>query len=151
MVELWIECEPFTIQIGDVSKVEKQVILCSIHTALIKHFSRRWNRELAGNTNKRVSIPFAREPARLVVDWMMSGGGNRLGKPEYFYPKNDLRKLEILKKLATYLEIDSLVGLLAKDIVAAKRVPPPLPAAKMVPKTDAAIPKELCWYCNKPG
>lgn len=142
-VELWVQCKPFTVEDGDVQKVETQAILCSIHQTLIQHFSGKWKRELTGNTAKRVHVPFSKEPVRLVVAWMTGGGGEKLGTPEFPYPKFDLSKLGILQNVATFLEIDPLVELITKDIVAAT---PVLPA----PKTKKP-PVVTCYYCRKTG
>lgn len=151
MVEVWVECKPFTIQFGGVEKVESRVILCSVHRPLIDHFSPKWKRELAENDKaNRVHAPFPKEPVKLIVGWMMAGGGKDLGTAADPYPKFDLRKLEILKSVATHLEIDSLVELITKDIVAAT---PVLPEAKtkIAPKKEIIRPVRLCYFCQKPG
>lgn len=151
MVEVWVECNPFTIQFGGVEKVESQVMLCSVHRPLINHFSPKWKRELAENDKtNRVHAPFSKEPVKLVVGWMMAGGGKELGTAAGPYPRSDLRKLEILKNVATHLEIGSLIELFAKDIVAAT---PVLPEAKpkVAPKKEIVRPVRLCYWCQKPG
>ena len=151
MVEVWVECNPFTIQFGGVEKVENRVMLCSVHRPLINHFSPKWKRELAEDDKaNRVHAPFAKEPVKLVVGWMMVGGGKMLATAADPYPKFDLRKLEILKSVATHLEIDSLVELIAKDIVAAT---PVLPEAKpkVAPKKEIIRPVRICYWCQKPG
>ena len=149
---------------------------CSIHTALIRHFSRRCRRELAATDTTRVELPFASGPTTLVACWMLAGGGEP-GTPAVPYPKNELQHLELLKNLAAYLEIDSLVKLITKDIAALTAAPPPLPATNSEPNptpTMAALtpaPPRLpatnsgpnsttkiaapvgrrCWYCHKAG
>ena len=128
-------------------------MLCSFPTALIRHFSKKCKREVAVNDTKRVPVPFVHEPTRLVVGWMMAGGGNELGTPELPYPKYEPQKLEILKSLATYLEIDSLVELITKDIPAATPTVPALPAPSLAansPAKSVPVPK-VCWFCNKSG
>ena len=85
---------------------------------------------------------------------MVAGGGQKLGTPELPYPKQDLSKLKILKSLATTLEIESLVGLIDKDIAAAALGPSPLPASGLAPKPtvkDAVPSEKLCWFCHKRG
>lgn len=135
-------------------KEEKQEPLFSIHTALIRHFSNRCKRELAANDSKRVSVPFFKEPTKLVLGWMMAGGGNKLGTPDVPYPKNDTSQLKILKDLATHLEIDSLAELIEKDLAAVIPVLPPVPAAGSVPapaaKKDPHAGK-VCFFCGKRG
>lgn len=74
---------------------------------------------------------------------MTGGGGDILGTPEVPYPKWDLSKLGILKNVATYLEIDSLVELISKDLVAAT---PILPAPKI--KKPVVV---TCHRCKKIG
>ena len=135
-------------------KTEKQRILCSIHTALLRHFSARCKRELAPNDTNRVSVPFIKEPTKLVVGWMMAGGGNKLGTQDVAYPKNDLARLKILKNLAMHLEIGSLAELLEKDIAAVTPVLPPVPAAGSAPdpaKKKANHADKICHFCGKKG
>ena len=126
-------------------------MLCSVHRPLINHFSPKWKQELAENDKaNRVHAPFPKEPVKLIVGWMMAGGGKDLGTAADPYPRFDLRKLEILKNVATHLEIDSLVELIAKDIVAAT---PVLPEAKpkVAPKKEIIRPVRICYWCQKPG
>ena len=134
--------------------VETREILGWIHTALIRHFSNRCKREIGANEAKRLQVPFIKEPTKIVVSWMMAGGGNALRGAEVAYPKGEVRKLEMLKDLAAYWEIDSLVDLIEKDIAAAIPILPAVPTARSAAKAAAkkAIPEEkLCWFCNKPG
>ena len=132
---------------------ESYKILCSIHTALLRHFSNRCKRELTATDTKPVLVPFIREPTKLVVSWMMAGGGNTLGTTGVAYPRNELRKLEKLKNLAAYWEIDSLIDLIDMDIAAAMPILPAVPTAKSAPKAPAkkAVPEKICWSCNKLG
>ena len=125
-----------------VEKVENQRFLCSIHTAVIRHFSQKCRRELGANDSKRIQIPFPRECIQIVVSWMTAGGGNILSTLGVSYPKGDGKKLGILKNCATYLEIGSLAALIDKDIAAV------LPA---LPKPVEKKAERLCYYCNKPG
>ena len=149
MVELWVECDPFTLQDGDIEKVEKQEIFCSIHTALIQHFSKKVKRDLAGKPAKRVHIPFFRKPVTIVVDWMKNGGIGQLGSAANPYPKG-IENLRILRDLVVYLEVDQLVERIAKDIEA---ITPILPAPKkvVVPRQKPIREERICYYCNKPG
>ena len=120
----------------------------------MKHFSGKWKRELSSNTVKRIAVPFAKEPFRLVVGWIVGGGGNKLGTPEVHYPRANLQKLEILKDLATYLNIDSLVELIAKDMIAVTPVTPQVPKASSVSKSikkKAIGVERACWHCHKSG
>lgn len=135
-------------------QVETTEILGWIHTALIRHFSSRCKREVRANEAKRLHVPFYKEPTKTVVSWMMAGGGNALRAAEVAYPKNELRKLEMLKIVAAYFEIDSLVDLIERDIAAAIPILPAVPTARSAAKAVAkkAVPEEkLCWFCNKPG
>ena len=149
-VELWVEREPYMFQ----GKEEKQELLFSVHTALIRHFSNRWKRELAATDTKRVSVPFFKEPTKLVLGWMVAGGGSKLGTLDVPYPKGDLPYLKILKDLATHLEIDSLAELIEKDLAAVIPVLPPVPAAGSAPapatKKDPHADK-VCFFCGKRG
>lgn len=149
MVELWVECDPFTCQEGDIEKVEKQNIFCSIHRTLIQHFSGKLKRELAGNPAKRVHIPFFREPVKFVVDWMKDGGTDQLGTAASPYPKG-IEDLKIVKDLVVYLEVDQLIERIAKDIEA---ITPILPAPKkdVAPRKKPIQVERLCYYCSKPG
>lgn len=149
MVELWVECDPFTLQDGDIERVEKQEIFCSIHTALIQHFSKKVKRDLAGKPAKRVHIPFFRKPVTLVVDWMKNGGIGPLGTAANPYPKR-IEDLTILRDLVIYLEVDHLIERIAKDIEA---ITPILPAPKKVaiPRKKPVQVERICYYCNKPG
>lgn len=147
---MWVEREPFVFQ----GKEEKQELLFSVHTALIRHFSNRCKRELAANDTKRVSVPFFKEPTKLVLGWMMAGGGNKLGTPDVPYRKSDLSQLKILKDLATHLEIGSLAELIEKDIAAVIPVLPPIPAAGSVPAPatkKAPHADKVCFFCGKRG
>lgn len=155
---MWVEREPFMFQ----GKEEKQELLFSVHTALIRHFSNRCKRELSANDTKRVTIPFFKEPTKLVLNWMMAGGGNKLGTPDVPYPKRNVSNLKILKDLATHLEIDSLPELIEKDIAAVIPALPPVPAASSASasapapapapatKTDPYADK-VCFFCGKRG
>lgn len=149
MVEIWVECEPFTLQDGDIERVEKRQICCTIHTALIQHFSSKVKRDMAGRLTKRVQIPFWRTPVTLVVDWVKNGGTGQLGTAANPYPKA-IEHLKVLKDLVVYLEIHQLVERIAKDIVALTPILPP--PKKIVPRTKPVQePERLCYYCGKPG
>lgn len=121
----------------------------------MKHFSPKWKRELAEDAQaNRLHVPFPKEPVKLIVGWMVGGGGNDLNTPDAFYPKHDLRKLEILKDVASHLEIKSLVEHFAKDILAWIPALPPVSIGSLVPKPIIEKPiavEKLCWYCDKPG
>lgn len=135
-VEIWVECDPYTVQVNGVPKEERRKFLCSLHRSLVQHFSAKLKRDLADNSRYCVLIPFAEEPAKLVVGWMMVGGGNELGMPDVPYPKKDLKRLTYLKTGAAQLEMHSLVAVIEKDIAAL--VPPTIPA---VPKPTVSLPK----------
>lgn len=129
-------------------------MLRSVHTALLRHFSKRCKRELTENDTKRVSIPFSKNATQLVLGWMTAGGGSNLNTPPVEYPKTDRRPLEIIRDLARFLEIDSLTKIVEKDIAALGPIPPPLPAAGSVPKptgTKAARAEKICYFCGKAG
>lgn len=135
-------------------KEEKQEFLFSVHTALLRHFSNRCKRELAANDTKRVSVPFKKEPTKLVLGWMMAGGGSKLGTSDVPYSKSNLPKLKILKDLVTHLEIDSLAELIEKDIAAVIPVLPPVPAAGSAPAPatkKAPYADKDCFFCGKRG
>lgn len=136
-------------RLGEVQKVETQVILCSVHKALLQRFSEKWKRELAGSSAKRVHVPFLKEPVRLVVGWMIGGGGDIFSTPGLSNQEH-INNLKMLQQLVIYLEIDSLVERIASVI---KAVTPILPASKA--STTSTKPlvktKPLCFFCNKPG
>lgn len=49
-------------------------MLFHLQKALMKHFSPKRKRELAGNENaKRIQVPFQKEPVKLIVSWMING------------------------------------------------------------------------------
>ena len=72
--ELWVACKPFTIEVAGVKKEEKELLLGSVHLALVMHFSPKWKRELTGKNTKRLSVPYTREPTKIVVDCMYKSG-----------------------------------------------------------------------------
>lgn len=149
MVELWVECDPYTLRDGGDVRVVKQEIFCSIHMAVIQHFSKKVKRDLAGKPAKRVYLPFFRTPVTLVVDWMKTGGTRPLGTSANPYPRT-IEYLKILRDLVVYLEIDQLIERIAKDIDA---ITPILPAPKrvVVPRRKPVQAERICYYCNKPG
>ena len=149
------------------------------------HGSPKWARELAkgeeqqeeknddddgglkGIMINRIHVPFPKEPVRLIVGWMMAGGGGQgsLGTATEPYPKR-IGNLKMLLDLVIYLEIGQLKERIAKDIAAAmspKLPPPVLPAAaKAMPKTTGTASKtkkekrtkkveRLCYFCKKDG
>ena len=151
---MWIKRTPYKLEGSGDQKVEDKEILCSVPTALIRHFCGRCKRELAVNDTKRVLVPFVKKPTQLVVAWMMAGGGNNLGTPDVAYPKTEPQNLEILKNLAEYLEIDSLVQHVKKDMATVPLVLPPAPAAGSVPNPPVRAPiveRRVCHFCNKQG
>ncbi|KAF6237075.1 hypothetical protein HO173_004542 [Letharia columbiana] len=154
-VEIWVQCTPFKVEVNGATKVESEYVLFHLHRTLVKHFSPKWKRELAEDAQaNRIHVPFPKEPVKLIVGWIVGGGGNDLNTPDAFYPKHDLRKLEILKSVASYLEIKSLVELFMKDILAWIPALPPVSIGSLVPKPVINKPialEKLCWYCDKPG
>ena len=79
---------------------------------------------------------------------MIAGGGSNLDT----YPKTERRALEILRNLSQFLEINSLVKYLERDIAALPPLPAPLPAASSEPKpteTKAARDERTCYFCGK--
>ena len=83
---------------------------------------------------------------------MMRGGGDALGTPETVCSKNVLRNLEILKDLATYLEIDSLAKLVDMNIAVVTPILPPAPTARSVLRAMIIpVAEKRCWYCNQIG
>ena len=76
---------------------------------------------------------------------MLAGGGDQVGDTyDVAYPRSDRRNLGILRDLAKYLEMEPLVGLIERDIIAAT-------AAAAVVKPTVVREEKLCWYCNKAG
>ena len=141
-------------EVAGVQQRDNQHLLRSIHTALIRHFSKRCERELTENDTKRVSIPFGKKATQLVLGWMIAGGGSNLDTPAVSYPKTERRPLEILRDLAKFLEIDSLTKLIESDIAALPPVPPPVPAVASGQKPTepkAARAEKMCYFCGKPG
>ena len=141
-------------EVAGVQEWDNQHMLRSIHTALIRHFSKRCKRELTENDTKRVSVPFGKKAVQLVLGWMSAGGGNNLDTPAVFYPKTERRPLEILRDLARFLEIESLAKFIEKDIAALPPLPPPLPGATLVQKPiegRAARVERRCFFCGKAG
>ena len=129
-------------------------MLCPVYTALIRHFSKRCERELTENDTKRVSVPFGKRPIQLVLGWMIAGGGSDLNTPAVAYPKTERRPLEILRDLARFLEIDSLAKQIETDIAALPPVLPPLPAASSGQRPiemKAAREERMCYFCGKVG
>ena len=153
-VEVWYAGKRYTTEVDGVQKWDNRHLLHSVHTALIRHFSKRLARELTENDTKRVSIPFSGNATLIVLHWMTIGGGNNLDAPAVDYPKNDRRPLEIIRDLARFLEIEPLAKFVEKDIAALPQVPLPLPAATSGQKptqTKAARPERICYFCGKPG
>ena len=141
-------------EVAGVQQRDNQHLLRSIHTALIRHFSKRCERELTENDTKRVSIPFGKKATQLVLGWMIAGGGSNLDTPAVSYPKTERRPLEILRDLAKFLEVDSLTKLIESDIAALPPVPPPVPAVASGQKPTepkAARAEKMCYFCGKPG
>ena len=141
-------------EIDGVQKWDNLHMLHSIHTALIRHFSKRCERELTENDTKRVLIPFGKKASQLVLGWMIAGGGSNLDTPAVSYPKTERRPLEILRDLAKFLEIDSLAKFIEKDMAALPPVPPSLPAASSVQKPIEMKPareERMCYFCGKVG
>lgn len=153
-MEVWFAGERYTTEVAGVEKDDNKHMLRSIHTALIRHFSKRCERELTEGDSKRVFIPFAKRPIQLVLGWMTVGGGVNLDTPAAAYPKTERRPLEVLRDLARYLEIDSLAKFIETDIAALAQLPPRLPTASSVQKAPEAKPapvERTCYFCGKPG
>ena len=80
---------------------------------------------------------------------MKNGGVGQLGTAANPYP-NTVEHLKILKDLVVYLEVDHLVGRIAKDIQAMTPILPP-PKTTIVPRKEPVQEQRLCYYCGKPG
>ena len=71
------------LEAGSATKYESEHMLYNTPNRLIRHFSPRWERELAENKNSnRIHVPFPKEPVKLVVGWMMAGDGIHIGDDE---------------------------------------------------------------------
>ena len=153
-MQIWFAGERYKTGLAGDEEWDNRHFLRSIHTALIRHFCPRYERELTENDTRRVSIPFGKKATLLVLGWMSAGGGNNLNTPAVPYPKTERRPLEILRDLAQFLEIDSLAKFIEKDIAALPKSLPPVPAANLPPKPPAAkvaFAERLCFFCGKAG
>lgn len=152
MVEIWVQCPPFKIEVNGESEYESEYMLFKAHKKLMRHFSPQWKKELAEYFNAtRIHVPFSKQPVKMIVGWMMAGGGNALGTATDPYPNKQIGNLQTLKRLAVYLKIDPLIQRLTTDIEAITPILPARPAPKVAPKPVTPIPPQLCWYCNKAG
>lgn len=145
-------CPPFKIEVGGTTKYESEHLLYKTPKRLIRHFSPRWERELMEKkTSNRIHVPFPKQPVKLVVGWMMAGGGNNIGTVAIPYPHRHRENLQVLHRCVVYLEIDQLIERVKNDMERMKPAIPRMPAAMASRKTETPVPPKLCWYCNKTG
>ena len=121
-VELWVTCTPYKMGTNGETEYESEYCLGKAHKSLIRHFSSRWDRELAENEHaNRIYVPLSKEPVKLAVGWMVADGSNHIGTMAVSDSTYHRENLEILKGLAVYLEIGPLIKRVTNDIAAIER------------------------------